>query len=54
MNKELTALEQNDTWHLTTLPVGEKAISSKWVSKIKYLPNGNIERHKARLVDVGY
>ncbi|XP_057246861.1 uncharacterized protein LOC130589573 [Beta vulgaris subsp. vulgaris] len=54
MDKELHALEQNDTWYLTDLPPGKKAISSKWVYKIKYLPNGEVERYKARLVAVGY
>ena len=36
------------------IPTGKKAISSKWVFKIKYLPDGNVERYKTRLVAVGY
>ncbi|GKB86834.1 retrovirus-related pol polyprotein from transposon TNT 1-94 [Tanacetum coccineum] len=54
MNKELQALETNDTWTLTTLLEGQKAISSKWVYKIKYLPNREVERYKARLVIRGF
>ncbi|XP_019055631.1 PREDICTED: uncharacterized protein LOC109115749 [Nelumbo nucifera] len=54
MNKELAALEQNETWELTALPVGKKAIGSKWVYKVKLTPDGSVERCKARLVAKGY
>ncbi|GJS59070.1 retrovirus-related pol polyprotein from transposon TNT 1-94 [Tanacetum coccineum] len=54
MEKELPTLETNDTWTLTELPEGHKAISSKWVFKIKYLPNGTMDRYKARLVIRGF
>ncbi|KAI3743386.1 hypothetical protein L1987_61094 [Smallanthus sonchifolius] len=54
MKKEIKALEQNKTWSLETLPLGKKAIDSKWVYKIKYRPDGSIERFKARLVAKGF
>lgn len=54
MKKEIQALEQNDTWTLETLPKGKRAIDSKWVYKIKYKPNGDVERYKARLVAKGF
>lgn len=54
MKKEIQALEQNDTWTLETLPKGKRAIDSKWVYKIKYKPNEDIERYKARLVAKGF
>ncbi|GKE46693.1 retrovirus-related pol polyprotein from transposon TNT 1-94 [Tanacetum coccineum] len=44
MDKELEALERNNTWELTTLPAGHKPITSKWVYKIKYNPDATIER----------
>lgn len=47
MIKEVQALETNDTWTLEHLPPGKKAVDSKWVYKIKYKPNGDIERYKA-------
>ncbi len=50
MQDELDALELNNTWILTTLPKGKKATASKWVYKIKYKPNGSIDRFKVRLV----
>ena len=53
MNKELDALEQNDTWAITQLPPGKTAIGCKWLYKTKYNPDGSIERHKFRLVILG-
>ncbi|GJR94670.1 ribonuclease H-like domain-containing protein [Tanacetum coccineum] len=43
-------LEKNNTWEIVDLPIRRKAIGSKWVWKIKYKPNGEIERYKARVV----
>ncbi|KAJ0779316.1 putative RNA-directed DNA polymerase [Helianthus annuus] len=54
MNEEIEALNRNKTWDLVDLPVGRKPIGCKWVYKIKYRSNGEIERYKARLVAKGY
>ncbi|GKD41858.1 retrovirus-related pol polyprotein from transposon TNT 1-94 [Tanacetum coccineum] len=54
MKKEIRALEENDTWTLVDLPNGKHAVDSKWVYKIKYKPNGEVERFKARLVAKGF
>lgn len=54
MNKELTALESNNTWILVPLPAGKQTIGCRWVFKIKYHANGEIDRYKARLVAKGY
>ena len=54
MNAELlAALEQNHTWELTSLPHGKHAIGCKWVYKIKFRPDGSVERYKARLAARG-
>ena len=53
MRKEIQALEKNGTWTVEDLPVGKRAIGSKWVYKIKYNSDGSIERCKARLVILG-
>ena len=54
MKKEIRALEENGTWTLESLPEGKRAIDSKWVYKVKYRPNGEVERYKARLVAKGF
>ncbi|XP_071713155.1 uncharacterized protein [Rutidosis leptorrhynchoides] len=54
MNDEMEALNQNNTWVLSELPIGRKPIGSKWIYKIKYKANGEVERYKARLVAKGY
>ncbi|KAJ9542625.1 hypothetical protein OSB04_029131 [Centaurea solstitialis] len=54
MQTEIKALEKNGTWTLEYLPKGKRAIDSKWVYKIKFKPNGEVERYKARLVAKGF
>ncbi|GJV29132.1 putative RNA-directed DNA polymerase [Tanacetum coccineum] len=54
MQKEVKALEKNGTWTLEYLPEGKRAIDSKWVYKIKFKPNEEVEKYKARLVAKGF
>lgn len=54
MKQEIQALEDNHTWEVVDLPPGKNVIGSKWVYKIKYQANGDVERFKARLVAKGY
>ncbi|CAM8910995.1 unnamed protein product [Rhodiola kirilowii] len=54
MNKEIKALEGNNTWLLTDLPKNKTVVDCKWIYKIKYLADGSIERFKARLVARGF
>lgn len=53
MNSELEAPEKNKTQVIALLPAGKTAIASKQVYKIKYAPNGIVDRLKARLVAKG-
>ena len=43
MREELEALRKNKTWELTTLPIGKKAVSCRWIYTIKQNPNGKID-----------
>ena len=52
-DSEYDSLLQNKTWELVELPSGRKAIGSKWVFKVKYRSDGEVERFKARLVAKG-
>ena len=54
MNEEIKAIERNNTWKLTNIPQGHKAINVKWVFKTKVKSNSEVERHKARLMVKGF
>lgn len=54
MHEEYSSLIKNETWSLTDLPPGKKALPCKWVFKTKTNQRGNIVRYKARLVIKGY
>lgn len=53
MNEEIEAHKTNGTWKLVDLPNGRKAITAKWVFKVKSIGTKD-ERFKARLVARGY
>ncbi|KAA0052395.1 putative copia-type polyprotein [Cucumis melo var. makuwa] len=54
MDEEIKAIKKNDTWELSTLPNGKKAVGVNWVFKIKRNEKREVERYKARLVAKGY
>lgn len=54
MNQEINALKENNTWEICSLLPGKRALTSKWVYKIKNLLNGKMDRYKARLAARGY
>lgn len=54
IQEEMSALQQNKTWSLVSLPTGKKTVGCRWVFTIKYKADGKIERYKARLVAKGY
>ena len=43
MQLEYDAIMQNGTWTLCDLPLGKKAIGTKWVYKLKRKPNGIVD-----------
>jgi hypothetical protein len=54
MREEMKAIEDNDTWELTSLAVGHYAIGLKWVYKVKRNEASDVVRHKACLLAKGY
>lgn len=54
MDKEIRALNENNTWEFVDLPPNVVSIGSKWVYKIKRHNDGTIKRFKARLVAQGF
>lgn len=54
IQKEYKALTDNGTWELCQLPKGRKAITCKWVFKLKLDSDGKVASHKARLVARGF
>ena len=53
MKDEMDSLLGNQTWELTKLPIGKKALHNKWVYIIKNKHDGS-KRYKARLVVKGF
>ena len=51
---ELTSIYKNDTWDLVPLPLDRKAISTKWVFRVKTNADGSTAKLKARLVARGF
>ena len=54
MNEEMQALSNNETWDLVPHSPHKKAISCRWIFKVKYDVDGFVNRYKARLVAKGY
>ena len=50
---EYESLMSNKTWSLVERPSNVNVIKSMWVFRMKYRPNGSVERYKARLVVKG-
>ncbi|CAI7749276.1 unnamed protein product [Closterium sp. NIES-54] len=47
---ELQSHMENETWTLTNLPLGRKALDCTWVLRVKIDAEGRLERRKTRLV----
>ena len=54
MQEQIDTLKEYNTWELTELPKGRKAIKSGWVFQRKRNPDGSVGKYKARLVAKGY
>ncbi|KAF8748408.1 Reverse transcriptase (RNA-dependent DNA polymerase) [Rhizoctonia solani] len=54
MAKEVSTFKKMDTYNLTNLPPGHKAIGNAWVFTLKRNANGTPARYKGRLVAQGF
>lgn len=54
MQEEIDSIQSNHTWTLVSLPPNARAISSKWVYKLKPGTSTHPPRYKARLVARGF
>jgi hypothetical protein len=54
IKEKLDSLRKHNTYHLAKLPLGQRAVGSKWVFKTKRDVTESITRYKARLVAQGY
>ena len=54
MQEEIDALVENRTWDLVNLPKGKNMVGCFQIYKTKHDSNGNVSRHKAKLVANGY
>ncbi|KAE9352954.1 hypothetical protein PR003_g4118 [Phytophthora rubi] len=50
MDKEPDDIQANGTWKLVDTPENVNLVTVKWVYKIKFSRNGELERYKTRLV----
>ena len=53
MQEEISSIEKNQTWDLVDLPIGKKAIGTRWVYKVKRKADGCIDCLKACVVAKG-
>lgn len=54
IQSECKSLTKNETWKVCDLPKDRKAITNKWVFKLKRKADGQIDKYKARLVARGF
>jgi hypothetical protein len=54
MDDEIKCIENNQTWKLVYVPKDKDVISVKWIYKNKKDAEGNVEKHKQRLVARGF
>lgn len=47
-------MEKNQTWELVEKPADKDIVGVKWIFKTKLNLDGSIQKHKARLVAMGY
>jgi hypothetical protein len=54
MDEEIKCIENNQTWNLVDVHEDTDVISVKWIYKTKQDADGNVQKHKLRLVAIGF
>lgn len=54
MVEEYNFIMKNDAWEVVPRLKDRSIVASRWIYKIKYAANGNVEKYKARFVVKGY
>jgi hypothetical protein len=54
MINEYDSVLANGTWNLVNCPYDVNPIGCKWFYRVKYKPNGKIDKYKERLVAKGF
>jgi hypothetical protein len=54
MQEEIDSVKRNQTWELADLPRDHRAVTLKWVYKLKRNEAVEVVKHKARLVARGF
>ena len=54
MEEEYNSLMENNTWDLVLLPKGRKMVRCKWIYQTKFVVDGSIDKHNAKLVAKGF
>ena len=53
MVEEYSSIMTNDVWEVVARPEDKSVVGSRWIYKIKYTADGNVEKYKARFVGKG-
>ena len=54
MDEEIEGIKKNQTWDLVVVPKDKYVISVKCIYKTKQYDDGNVHRHKERMVARGF
>ena len=52
--EEYDSIIRNDVWEVIPRLEGKSVATSKWIYKVKFVADGNIEKHKAHFVARGF
>ena len=54
MQAEVESLESNNTWTFVDIPKDKNVLPGKWVYRVKYGPDGQVDKYKARYAVKGF